>query len=448
MNLPRQFEEFIRTEQLFRKSDGLLIAVSGGVDSMVLCQLCRETGFNFAIAHCNFQLRSTESDADEQFVAGFARQLKVPFFNTRFDTPAFASAHGLSIQEAARQLRYNWFHELINHPDQMGTYQYILTAHHADDNAETILMNFFKGSGINGLKGIMPKKEKVVRPLLFARKKDLMEYAAANSLTFREDSSNLSDKYTRNYFRNRVIPLLEELVPGVSAKLIDQAEKFRDLKVIYDDYIQKVRESLLESRNNAFYIPVLKLRKQKALQTVIYELAAGFNFSALQVDGIEKLLDAESGKYITSSTHRVLKDRKWLIITELDQKENEIILIEKGDSHIEFAGQTLAIRELESTGNINPDSSIANLDSAVIQFPLILRRWRQGDYFYPLGMKKKKKLSRFFIDNKLSLLEKENVWVLESNRKILWVIGHRIDDRFKIKTGTQKILHFQLMAKK
>lgn len=434
----KQFQQYIITENLFQPKDRLLIAVSGGVDSVVLCELCRQAGFDFAIAHCNFQLRGKEADEDENFVKRLAEKYNVQFFVKKFDTEKYATENKLSIQVAARDLRYEWFSGLINRSTNKPI-NYLLTAHHADDNIETILMNFFKGSGINGIKGILPKLEKIMRPLLFAKKNELEGFAREYELAYREDSSNSSDKYTRNYFRNQLIPGLEKVFPQVKENIIDNAARFRDINILYKQALDTIIKKLVTVKGNEFHIPVLKLLNTPALPTILYEIIKEAGFSAHQTGEVIKLLKSESGKFIQSATHRILHNRKWLIISPLNSTGIDHYLIVGDEREMNFTGGKIIIEKITAQ-KIIADNNIAMLDTLKIKFPLLLRKWKQGDYFYPLGMQKKKKLSRFFIDQKLSLNEKENTWVIEMNKKIIWVVGKRIDDRFKITDQSKEIL--------
>ena len=438
------FQQYIITENLFQPKDRLLIAVSGGVDSVVLCELCKQSGFDFAIAHCNFQLRGKESDEDEDFVKQFAKKYGAAFFVKKFDTEKYAAENKLSIQVAARNLRYDWFTELLNH-ETLKPLNYLLTAHHADDNIETILMNFFKGSGINGIKGILPKHDKIARPLLFAKKEDLLAFATEHKLAYREDASNSSDKYTRNYFRNQLIPGLEKVFPQVKENIIDNTERFRDINILYKQAVDIVIKKLITVKGNEIHIPVLKLLKTTALPTILYEIIKDAGFSAQQTGEVIKLLNAGSGKYLQSATHRILHNRNWLIISPLNNTVVDHYIIEENEKEIIFTAGKITI-EKTTDQKIFTDNNIAMLDASKLAFPLLLRKWKQGDYFYPLGMQKKKKLSRFFIDQKLSLNEKENTWVIESAKKIIWIVGIRIDDRVKIIPHTKEVLKLTITS--
>ena len=448
MHLLTQFNAFIEQENLFQRKDKLLIAVSGGVDSIVLCDLCAKAGYDFTIAHCNFKLRGVESDEDEKFVKSLGLKYGVEVKSISFDTQDYAEANLCNIQIAARALRYNWFNELLN---QLSI-NYILTAHHANDNIETLLMNFFKGTGINGLQGIAAKDAgiggKVARPLLFATKEEILEYAQVNQLTWREDQSNQTNKYTRNYFRNELLPSIEKVFPKVNDNLMDNLNRFKEVNTIYDLGLSTLLKKLMEPKGEDIYISVLKLLKTPALSTVLFEILSKYQFTSHQIPEAIKLLKADTGKYLVSPTHRLLKNRQWMILSPIKSLQSGCILIEAGQTDIEFLGGELKIKTIETPLQINKDNKVALLDSKEIKFPLLLRKYKQGDYFYPLGMSKKKKLSRFFIDSKLSLKEKEQIWVIESNKKIIWVLGYRIDDRFKITPQTKEVLSINLIPTK
>jgi tRNA(Ile)-lysidine synthase len=452
-SLLRHFAKFISEENLFSPKDKLLLAVSGGLDSVVLCELCHQSGFDFAIAHCNFQLRDEESERDEKFVQQLAEKYRKEFFVKKFDTKNYAAENKVSIQVAARELRYDWFFEIVNGQWSMVnnihhspfTIHHILTAHHKDDNIETVLMNFFKGTGIAGLRGILPKQEKIIRPLLFAKKEELKQFAEENSLSWVEDSSNETDKYSRNYFRHQIIPLIEQIYPSTINNVAENIDRFRDIELLYQQSINIHKKKLLEYKGDEIHIPVLKLKKSIPLTTIVFEIIKAYSFSAKQTDEVINLLDSESGKYIQSETYRVLKNRNWLIISPIQNQSSQTILIEENEKLVVFEKGNLNIKIINAANcPLSTVSSTAMLDGGKIKFPLLLRKWKQGDYFYPLGMEKKKKLNRFFIDNKLSQTEKEKTWVIEMNKKIIWVVGLRIDNRFKILPSTKQILKIEL----
>ncbi|MBC7905014.1 MAG: tRNA lysidine(34) synthetase TilS [Gemmatimonadaceae bacterium] len=436
MNLLHTFITFIKTENLFQKNDHLLIAVSGGADSVVLCDLCHSAGFAFTIAHCNFQLRAEESERDEKFVRALASRYGVPIAVKKFDTANFADLNKISIQVAARQLRYEWF-AVATDPAPTA----ILTAHHLDDNIETQMMNFFKGTGVIGLRGILPVNGLIRRPLLFAAKKDILKYASQNNLEWVEDSSNELNKYTRNFFRNELIPSIQKVFPQVTANLGKNLARFRDVELLYRDAVNAQIKKLVERKGSEIHIPVLKLKKSIAPETLIFEITKYYGFSPAQATEINSLLESATGSYIDSATHRIFKNRQWLIIAPLSAPDTSYILIEREETLVNFKQGEIHIETKEAGQSpLSADKNIAQLDLKNIRFPLLLRRAKAGDYFYPLGMKKKKKIARFLIDQKVSKSDKEKIWVVESGKKIIWIAGHRIDDRFKILPASKTIL--------
>ena len=476
MNLQERFFHHLTQFPFFQPKQKQLIAVSGGVDSVVLCDLMFNAGYDFVIAHCNFQLRGDESERDEQFVRNLGEKYGKKVLVKKFETEKYASENKMSIQIAARELRYDWFKKIVNrqfvidnleeniskiyhspstqnskpqHQNLKLKTHYVVTAHHANDNIETILMNLFKGTGISGLHGILPLQGKIFRPLLFVKKEELLNYSKQNDLLFVEDSSNLTDKYTRNFFRHQLFPLLKEVYPSVEDNLVKNINRFIEAEELYKQSVEQHKKKLLEIKGNEVHIPVLKLQKASPVSTITYEIIKDFGFTANQVEDVVNLLQSETGKYISSLSYRIIKNRKWLIISPTSTPEASNILIEEDDKKVVFNGGELKVETIENADSfqIFSDKNVAAADLSEITFPLLLRKWKQGDYFYPLGMKKKKKLSRFFIDQKLSKTEKENVWVVEMNKKIVWIIGHRIDDRFKILPSTKEILRIGFLAK-
>jgi tRNA(Ile)-lysidine synthase len=442
MTLQQSFEKYIQHQQLFTKADKLLLAVSGGVDSVVLYHLCHKAGYHFIIAHCNFQLRGAESERDEAFVKQLGHNYNAEVVVQRFDTAAYANENKLSIQVAARELRYNWFKQLL----QQKQLQYIATAHHADDAVETTLMNFFKGTGIAGLRSIQSKQPGLVRPLMFASKSSIQSFAAEEQLKWVEDSSNKIDKYSRNYFRHHIIPAVEEIYPQAIENVKHNIQRFAEIEQLYQQAIAQHRKKLLLQNGNEWHIPVLKLQKTTPLDTVIYELTAPFGFTPQQVPDIKNLLKSDTGKYVASATHRIIKNRHWLIIASAIAGTAVTSIIEAGETVCYLEQQSLQLQQLSADDyKIKKENTIAAVDAKLLKFPLLVRRWKMGDYFYPLGMKKKKKLARFFIDQKLSKTDKEAIWVVVSDQRIVWVVGHRMDDRFKITPVTKKITELRLV---
>lgn len=460
MNLLQSFLGYIKSNHLFSPKDKLLLAVSGGIDSVVLVELCKQAGFDFAIAHCNFQLRGEESDRDEQFVKKLAEKYKVPCFIKNFDTKKIAGQQKTSIEETARNLRYEWFEEIVNGQWSMVNEKskelihhssfaiHILTAHHADDTIETVLMNFFRGTGIKGLRGIQPKNGKVIRPLLFARRKELEAFVKEHQLEFVTDTTNFENEYTRNFFRNKVLPAVKEYYHAADENILNNAERFIEVEELYNQAMALHKKKLIEAKGTEVHIPVLKLKKSTPLHTIVYEIIKDFGFTSHQTDEVIALLDSETGKYISSPTHRIIKNRNWLIIAPLLAADTQIYVIEKWENSVQSAAGSLQLQLINAADcQLSTANFIAQLDATEIKYPLLLRKWKAGDYFYPFGMKKKKKLSRFFIDNKLSKTDKENVYVIESDKRIVWVVGYRIDERFKVTDKTKEVLKISIGQK-
>ncbi len=450
MHLQEQFIKQWRLNYPFihPNQSHLLVAVSGGLDSCVLLHLLIKMGFACSVAHCNFNLRGEESFSDEAFVKQLAASYNVPVLVKHFDTVSAATSGKQSIQVAARNLRYEWFNHLVNHelPHLHGKEKsyWLATAHHADDNIETVLMNIFRGTGIAGLRGMLPRQDKLIRPLLFARREELLNYAKENGLNWREDSSNASDKYSRNFFRLQVLPMINNVYPESASNILHNIERWRQVALVYDNAIEDGKRRICEYRNGEIHIPVLKLQKQVSPSALLFEIVAEYGFTASQLPDLLHLLRASSGKYVQSASHRVFRNRNWLIISPLVHNEEGHILLEREEGLVNFRGGKLTIEEVPLEKVRFGHEQTAFIDADKIQYPLLLRKYREGDYFYPLGMPKKKKLSRFFIDNKLSLTEKESVWVLESGKKIVWVLGRRIDDRFKVTKATSRVLKLEI----
>lgn len=447
------FQRFITDHHLLEPGQHLLLAVSGGVDSVVLCECCHAAGYAFTIAHCNFRLRGEESDRDEAFVRALGKRYGVSVWVKQFDTRSLATQRKMSVETTARALRYEWFHELTGNgtlpePDTVRP-QLILTAHHADDNIETVAMHFFRGTGLAGLKGMEPRSGNLVRPLLFARRVELEAFAAERGLAFVTDSSNASTEYTRNFFRHRVLPLVQEVYPGADGNLLANIERFRDAHILYRESVVRQLSRLTEQKGAELHIPVEGLRRQPAKATLLFEIIKDFGFSSRQVPEVLALLDSETGRYLSSATHRVFRNRRWIIIGPLQMEQPGHILVDAAFERLPFPGGEINASQLVAEG-WQPDGrpEIAQLDASAFLYPLILRPWKAGDYFYPLGMPKKKKISRFLTDLKCSLAEKEDTWVLaEASGKIAWVIGRRIDHRFRVTDNTKKILRLTFKRK-
>ena len=430
------FQEFILKHRLFKPGDKILLALSGGIDSMVLFHLLHSSGYKVSIAHCNFKLRGKESDEDEAFVRNIAEKHAVPYFIECFNTTEYARARKLSIQMAARELRYEWLEQIRDDCD----YRYIAIAHNMDDNIETLLMNITRGTGIKGLTGIPVKSGSLVRPMLFAKREEIVEFAHSNEIFYREDSSNSSEKYRRNFIRHRIIPLFNELNPSFIESAGQMIENMNQVKTLYLKEIEKIEKEVTQVLPFETRINIDALKNKSSAGFFLHEFLSVMGFSPGIIGQIQNSFDAEPGKVFYSPTHRLLKDRTHLILTSRDSGVGMKYYI---DEDVPELFQPLSIDfeliDRPDDFRIPTENSVACLDYYQLHFPLVLRKWQKGDYFQPIGLGGLKKLSDFFIDNKLSLVEKENTWILASGNKIVWVVGYRIDDRFKITPKTTKI---------
>ena len=435
----KAFQDLLNNRFSFLKEAPILVAVSGGLDSMVLTDLCIKSGLNITLAHCNFKLRDAESDGDEDFVKKFAQTHNLAVFTTHFETEKHAAIHKQSVQMAARQLRYEWFETLKN---QNG-FKYILTAHHADDNLETVLINLSRGTGLEGLTGIPELNGAIVRPLLKFSRETIHDFAIHHTLLWREDSSNKSTTYVRNNLRHTIIPLLKEMNLSFIESFQNTQNHLKDTQSILEDYMLEVEDKVVESidENQIIYNAdhILSLNNPKGY---LYQLFKGYNFT--DWTQITALLEAQSGKQIRSSTHRLLKNRSQLILTPLDDKSKVSVSIDASDTFVSLPSHSFDLKlELsESLGSTS--NSIVYLDFEMLEFPLKLGNWNTGDYFYPSGMTGKKKLSKYFKDEKLSLTEKENTVVLYSNNAVVCILGMRADQRFLANEKSTKILKLSI----
>ena len=441
-SLLRQFRNYILKENLFEKKDKIILAVSGGIDSVAMCQLFYLARFQFAIAHCNFHLRGDESDEDSVFVKQLAEKYKVPFFITDFNTTEYARSQGISIEMAARDLRYNWFDELLKKQN----YQYVAIAHQLDDSVETFFINLLRGTGIAGLHGIQPKQNKFIRPLLFITREELEHFIKKEKLEYRQDSTNQSTEIRRNFIRHKIIPLFKEMNPAFLQTMQENMERLKETESIFRKIISHEIPLLVDKKNDKIHIPIEKLKQRESSKIFLFEILTTYGFNSSAIEDIAKSLNDISGKQFFSPSHRLVRDRKYLIITPLQSAEkNGTLLIDSTIQSVETPVKLSISQSKNSKHQISKNNNIASLDFDKLKFPLEIRRWRKGDFFYPFGMNGKKKLSDFFIDNKFSILEKENAWLLCSENKIVWLIGHRIDNRFRITHQTKKVYKIELL---
>lgn len=435
----KAFQQLLKNRFSFLKEAPLLLAVSGGLDSMVLTDLCIKSGLNLSLAHCNFKLRNEESDGDEDFIKDFAQTNNLNVFTTHFETETFATTSKQSIQMAARQLRYEWFETLKN---QNG-FECILTAHHADDNLETVLINLSRGTGLEGLSGIPEINGSIVRPLLEFSREDIHGYATKQNVSWREDSSNKSTKYVRNNLRHTIIPHLKNLNPTFIENFQTTQNHLKDTQSILEDYMLEVEEKVIESidENQIVYNVncLLALNNPKAY---LYQLLKAYNFT--DWTQITALLEAQSGKQIRSSTHRLLKNRSQLILSPLLTLSKVSISIEASDTAVSIPSQSFDLKLEIITSVGSASKNVLYLDFEMLKFPLRLSNWDNGDFFYPSGMNGKKKLSKYFKDEKFSLIEKENTVVVYSGNAVVWIVGKRADQRFIATEKSSKILKLSI----
>ncbi|WP_295182279.1 tRNA lysidine(34) synthetase TilS [uncultured Christiangramia sp.] len=432
--MEKAFKKIIKEEYPFLCTNKLLIAVSGGVDSIVLAHLCKMSKMDFSIAHCNFNLRGEESDADEAFVKELAEKMEVPFFTQSFNTLKFAENAGISIQMAARELRYNWFEELSNSME----FDFTLTAHHANDNLETFLINLIRGTGPEGLQGIKDKHHQLIRPLINFSRSAIEEYANSKSLKWREDSSNASDKYMRNRIRHHMVPLMQELNPQLLETFAKTQQHLNESMELVEDYMSLLYPKIISRDVFGYALDIAFLKKVPNSKQVLYQLLKSFGFT--EWNDVHDLMDAQTGKMVLSDTHRLIKDRNRLLLTEIqDESINKEYQLEKGEEFVmipEFG--TLHLTEVEKFDKAATHSIFVPIRK--LKFPLLIRKWKEGDFFVPFGMKGKKKLSDYFKDEKFSLPQKEQTWLLFSGEDLVWIINQRADNRFSVEKGDREIL--------
>ncbi|MCS6917903.1 MAG: tRNA lysidine(34) synthetase TilS [Chitinophagales bacterium] len=435
--LEQRFLQHVRERQLLQPRQRLLVAVSGGPDSVTLMHLLKKLDWSVVAAHINHQLRGRDSDADEAFVAQLAESRKIPFLSRRTATLEYASEKKISIQQAARELRYQALEEMR----RQHSLQRIVTGHHADDTVETVLLNLFRGTGLKGLAGIPEQQGRIVRPLMPFFKDELLDYARREGLSYIVDETNYQSVYTRNKIRLDILPAIEQHFPTFRQVLLRHVPLYREAAGLLYEVLEKKLKRMLHLEGNRQQLPLARLRSHPAVHLLLRQWLHPYGFSSDQMVQLADSLDLQPGTQFLSATHRLVLDRKFLILTEYRPKVAAPVVVTESRQRVVLPHGTLIFRTAEDWDHV-PD--VANqhwLDRQQLQFPLLLRPWQAGDYFYPLGMnRKKKKISDFLIDQKVSLPDKENTWVLLSGEKICCVIGHRIDHRFRITESSRQAL--------
>jgi len=422
------------------KGATVVVGFSGGADSTVLLYVLHQLGFRCIAAHCNFHLRGKESARDAEFAAEFAASLAVPYYIKDFDTKKFAEKEKISIEMAARELRYKWFEEIRKSENA----EVIATGHHSDDNIETVLLNLIRGTGIRGLTGIQPRNGFIIRPLLCVSRNEIIQYANAENLRFVTDSTNLEDEFTRNKIRLNLIPLMETLNPSAKESILTCIDNLNEVGKIYFSAIEKSRKTVFNSETGR--IKITELKKNPSPKTLLYEILKDYGFGRDIISEIYNAVDSQSGKVFYSPSSRLVKDRDDYILTPFDDRKEEVeYLIPEDCQIIHYPFQMQLYRELNDENlKIEKIKSSASVDLDKLKFPLVLRKWKAGDRFIPFGMNNFQKLSDFFNNQKISLPEKEKIWLLLSGKDIVWVVNQRVDNRFKIEKNTKNALIMKL----
>jgi len=425
---------YIERHNLLKDGKPVLVGLSGGADSVVLLSVLCNLGYDCIAAHCNFNLRGEESKRDESFCEALTKTLNVPLHKISFDTDKYAKEKRISIEMAARDLRYEWFEKLRRETDA----QAIAIAHHQEDSTETLMINLCRGTGIRGLTGIRPKNGFVVRPLLSITKGEIMQWVAEKSLPYVTDSTNLTDIYTRNHIRHNIIPLLEKVNPSAGRNIARTTEYLSEVEKIYLYAVNNIRKKVITKEG---FLSIAPLLSSPAPETILYELLKPYGFNSSTVANIYTSLDKESGRTFYSPTHRLIKDREYLQLVPIEATNQDEYVIQENDNELNGSINLSFYKEdITKDFILEKNKSIAFFDYDKIKYPLVLRRWRRGDWFIPFGMNGKKKLSDYFSDAKYSLIEKENVWLLCSGEDIIWIVGERPDNRFCIKKNSNKVL--------
>ena len=437
----KRFTDFASQNNLFTPADKILAAVSGGMDSVLMAHLLKAAGFNFSIAHCNFMLRGDESAADQEFTRNLAHELGVSFTTINFDTKQHAADNKISIQMAARDLRYQWF----DHISQNLGCQAIALAHHQNDTIETILLNLTRGTGIAGLHGILPKNGQLVRPLMFLTRDEILEIINRESLPYVEDSSNTSVKYARNKIRLQVIPLLKELNPSLETTFDNNLQHFKELEQLLNETTDVLKNKLLVQHGDDVHIAIAAIEQLSPKRLLLFKLLQPYGFIANVVDDLITALSKQPGKVFESAGFTLIVDRGEIIITPKTEKNNQKVSIQQGQNDVAYMNYKLTLLHDDSPLVIKDNPMAASVDTEKLIYPLTLRAWQQGDQFYPLGMKTRQKVSDFFIHQKVALHKKNRAPVLvNGNGDIIWIGGYRLDERYKVNNNTKKVTIFEL----
>jgi tRNA(Ile)-lysidine synthase len=435
-----QFLKYIHGEKLFHSSQRILLAVSGGADSMLMLHFFTTNGFSVAVAHCNFKLRGEESDGDEHFVAEYCNAHNLSFYVKHFKTREYAQEKGISIEMAARELRYGWFDEII----RQHHFDYLATAHHQDDVIETFLINLSRGSGVRGLSGIQPKSGKIIRPMLFTSRTEILNYCAQLNIEFRIDSSNEDTVYKRNLIRHEIIPLLEQVNPAFRRNALKTIGTLNETGQLFLQRMNEIRAAVFSDDELGAMIHIEKLLTFHPIKTILFELIREFGFHPEQIDDIIDSLKKDSGRRFYAENYRLIKDREYLLIAPNPVGPENLVYIDVDCLKLNYPIH-LSFEQIERTTDFrySTNPNVVDFDFDKLVFPLILRHWKEGEYFQPLGMTGLKKLSDFFIDGKFSIPEKENAWILASGDRIVWIVGKRLDERVKITAATKRILRIK-----
>ena len=422
----RIIKNYIDKYCLLMPESKIIVGFSGGADSIVLLHILHKLGYNCIAAHCNFHLRGEESERDEHFAAEFAASLNLPFFKQDFDTQSVAKKQKISIEMAARDLRYQWFAELKENQKADA----VAVAHHRDDSIETLLLNLIRGTGIKGLTGIQPQTGYLVRPLLCVSKKEILQYVQAKNLSYITDSSNEQIDLIRNKIRLHVIPLLESINPSVREAIAQTTDNMNEALKIYETEIEKAIQVVYNQDKGSISIPLLK--SYPSPESILFELLKNYGFGKEVIREIRCAMDSLPGKVFYAPKYYVVKDRDEFLLSTFNEEEEKEYFIQADETALEFPFRMeISLRKNETNGNIVKNAHTACLDYDKLQFPLTLRRWKVGDKFMPVGMKKFQKISDFFTNGKFSKIQKEKTWILTSGKEIVWVVNHRIDERFK-----------------